>query len=188
MYKKSSNNNGQANHSARLWTLRLFLAILFLVAYKLSIAQTKGSATLYGFVQRVSGGASPDRSQEPGAGNTPAGGTNYYIYLVSGNSSRLYPSELWINGDLYGVQIKSMAKTPVTLDSPDPALNGRVLVPKTSFRVVQLVPISSNGVKKSANGASLAKTYSVVAVYKQNGRFYYTTLSELNSLESAALQ
>lgn len=194
MYRKSSNNrvpantSGFATNATRLRMLRVLLAVLFLLVYKLSMAQTKGTATLYGYVQNVSGGIAPDRSQEPGLQIQTSGGTNYYIYLVSGSSSRIYPAELWINGKLYGVQMKSIVKTPVILESPDPALSGRILVPQTSSKVLQLVPISSNGVKKSANGASLAKTNSVVAVYKQNGKLYYTALSELSSLENAALQ
>lgn len=193
MFKRSSNNKDIAKAArytlnGRLWALRAILAILFLVAYKMSMAQTKGNAKLYGYKQNVSGGVAPDRSQEPGSANAASGGTNYYIYLVSSNGSRIYPSELWIDGTLYGVQIKSIAKTPVRLESPDPALNSQELVPKTAQRVTQLIPTSANGVKKSAKSSSLANGAAVVAVYKQNGKFYYTTLNELSSLESAAMQ
>lgn len=193
MFKSSSNNKGPANSAGKpvppalLWMLRVSLSLLLLLFYKMSMAQTKGDAKIYGYTQSVSGGAAPDRSLEPGSVSGSAG-TNYFIYLQSGKATRIYPSELWLDGNLYGVQVKAIAKTPVTLESPDPALHKKVLVPQTTQRVVRLVPISANGVKKSAKGESLSKTNAVVAVYKQGGKFYYVVLSELNSLSSAALQ
>ncbi|HEX8314741.1 MAG TPA: hypothetical protein VF609_07110 [Flavisolibacter sp.] len=168
--------------------------IIFLLSLAIAVtgasvmAQTKGTAKIYGYQQQVSGGASPDRSQAPGSGDRQRAGVNYYIYLSLPGSVRIYPAELWINGVLYGVQFKMESKTPVLLQSNDPALNDRVLVSKTAQKVIQLIPIPANGAKKSAKGHSLAKANEVVVVYKQNGKFYYSSLQKLTGLENAAMQ
>lgn len=165
--------------------LLLFLVFSTVISGK---AQTKGNSKLYGYEQQVSGGASPDRSLEPGAGTGKSARVNYFIYLATSANSRVYPSELWIDGELYGAQVRTISKTPVLLESNDPALNNRVLVTKTTQKILQLVPTSSKGVKKSAKGTLLAKTNDVVMVYKQNGKFYYSVLPKLSGLESAAMQ
>jgi hypothetical protein len=185
MINDSACVNNAVLHPLGMKYISLFSLLLFAVCMN-GFAQTKGNAKLYGYVQSVSGGASPERSEGPTVATNS--GTNYYIYLTSQSSSRIYPSELWINGERYGVQMKTIAETPVLFESADPALNNKTLVPKTKQKVIQLVPITANGVKKSAKGEALSKTNGVVAVYKLNGKFYYATLKELSRLENAALQ
>lgn len=192
MYKNSSNSNlshppktTAASH-VWLWLLRVLLSLLLLLFYKMSIAQTKGSAKLYGYVQAVSGGAAPDRSSDPGA-VAAAEGRNYYIYLASANSLRVYPSEMWLEGKRYGVQIK-MVTTPVLHQSTDPALDNKVLVPATKQKVLQIIPTSTSGAKKSAKGEALSLSNDVVVIYKQGSKFHFTTLKDLNTLPRAARQ
>jgi hypothetical protein len=165
------------------------LALLIFAINFIAQAQTKGNAKIYGYVQSVSGGASPNRSEPPELQNNKGAGNNYYIYLALGTASRIYPSEIWIKGDLYGVQTKPIKKTPVVMESEVFApTEERILVPKTTQKVTQLIPVASNGEKTSAKRESLAKSNDVVVVYKLAGKFYYATLKSLTSLQNAAMQ
>lgn len=153
-----------------------------------TIAQTKGTIKLYGYRQSVSGGKAPEIQEGSNTGISEGGGKNYFLYALS--PSRIYPSEIWIEGTRYGVTIKSIAKTPVkytdemNIGSPE-----KVLVPKTSQKLIQLIPVRSMNSKPSgAKAKSLARTNELVVVYQQGGKFYYTALKTLSELESAAMQ
>ncbi|MDB5206470.1 MAG: hypothetical protein JWR72_1545 [Flavisolibacter sp.] len=154
-----------------------------------SYSQTKGAIKLYGFKQSVSGGRAPDIAE--GASTRTSGGgagKNYFIYATS--PSRIYPLEMWIEGVQYGVTISSITKTPVEYsDEANIGSQKTVLVPKTSEKSIQLIPVPVMGNKSTGTKAkSLATTNELVVVYKQNGKFYYTALKSLSGLKSAAMQ
>jgi len=150
-------------------------------------AQSKGNIRLYGFEQSVAGGKAPDIN-EKGLRVGKRGGKNYFLYAVA--SSRIYPSEIWVEGTRFGVTTKTIEQTPVEYgDDMNVGSPKKVLIPKTSQKVVQLIPNASTESKSTGTKArALAQKNELVVVYKQGGKFYYQTLSRLASLEGAAMQ
>ncbi|WP_121353995.1 hypothetical protein [Flavisolibacter nicotianae] len=144
-------------------------------------AQSKGTIKLYGYSQVVSGGKAPEPNDK---GLRVSRGTakNYFLYAES--PGRIYPSELWVDGTRYGVTIKTINETPVEYgDEANIGSPKKVLVPKTSQNVVQLIPIAATESKApSAKAKSLARSAALVVVYKKGSKFYYQTLSRLSSL------
>lgn len=168
--------------------MRIFLFLLAAISVCASCsAQSKGTIKLYGFEQSVAGGKAPDIN-EKGLRVSKGGGKNYFLYAVS--SSRIYPTEIWLEGTRYGATIKTIEQTPVEYgDEMNIGSPKKVLVPKTSQKVVQLIPNASTENKASGRKAkSLAQKNGLVVVYKQNGRFYYQVLAHLTSLTGAAMQ
>ena len=166
--------------------------ILFLLAFIFlsfaSYSQTKGAINLYGFKQSVSGGRAPDIAEGANTRTSGGAGKNYFIYATS--SSRIYPVEMWVEGVQYGVTITSITKTPVEYsDETNIGSKKTVLVPKTSKKLIHLIPVPVMGNKSTGTKAkSLSSANELVVVYKQNGKFYYNALKTLSALESAAMQ
>ncbi|HEU4901619.1 MAG TPA: hypothetical protein VFT06_02480 [Flavisolibacter sp.] len=168
--------------------MKTFLFLLTAISVCASCsAQRKGNIRLYGFEQAVAGGKAPDRNDK-GLRVSKGGGKNYFLYAVS--SSRIYPTEIWVEGTRFGATIKTIEQTPVEYgDETNIGSPKKVLIPKTSQKVVQLIPNASTESKESyARAKNLAQKNELVVVYKQNGRFYYQTLARLTSLNSAAMQ
>lgn len=168
--------------------MKIFFFLLALFAAFSACTQTKGSAKLYGYIQQVSGGARPDPSAEPGTANGSNGGKNYFLYVAS--KARLYASEIWVEGNRYGVTTKAIGQTPVEHnDEMIPGSPRKVLVPKTGSKVVQLI-LRPAGASKSvgSKARSLAAVNEVVLVYKEGSKFYYNTLGKLSALDAAAMQ
>jgi hypothetical protein len=170
----------------------LLLAIIFNF-YTLN-AQTNKNVTIFGYVQPVSRGVSPD-IQVDEAGNSKTrnvkAGRNYYIYIAGPASSRIYPIEMWLKGQQYSAKAEMINKTPVQM--ADPALpNGPgviTLVPKTSKKVIMLIPGNTNIAGKSlAIAKSKARDNELVIVYKMSGKLYYVVLEKLAVLEGATMQ
>jgi hypothetical protein len=170
----------------KLWSLPLmFIALI-------SFAQTKGTAKIYGYKQPVSQGAFPSKGideQGKEVGSEPEQRFNYFLFLSS--ATTLYPSEIWVNGQLFAVTARSVKSTPVrqTNANAETADSSRILVPKTSKKVWQLdLRPANSSIKASEKGKALAKTNELVVVYKMGGKFYYSNLPKLELLESVAMQ
>jgi hypothetical protein len=150
-------------------------------------AQSKGNIRLYGFKQAVAGGRAPDIN-EKGLRVSKGGGKNYFLYAVS--NSRIYPTEIWVEGTRFGVTIKIIEQTPVEYgDDMNVGSPKKVLIPKTSQKVVQLVPNASTESKiTGAKAQTLAQKNELVVVYKQGSKVYYQTLARLSSLAGTAMQ
>jgi hypothetical protein len=166
----------------------LFLLFTFSAGSFVS-AQTKGSAKIYGYKEPVSGAVSQRAIDENGKPvvSDAVGRFNYFIYLVTPN--RVYPSELWLNGEVYSAKIETV-KTPVVrknFNNPSEPQSTE-LVPATTQQVTRLSPGPAINDKLSEKGKSLSEENELVVVYKQNGKFYYQTVSSLTLLEIAALQ
>lgn len=163
------------------------LLLLTLIAFA-GTAQNKGTVKLYGYYQPVSVGKAPEINDETGLRTSEGQGRNYFLYAVS--SSRIYPAEIWVEGTRMGVTVKTVANTPVTYgDDANIGSPKKVLVPQTSQIVTQLILTPAiNGKNLGINAAKLAQANSVVLVYKQAGKFYYSTLADLTALNSAAAQ
>jgi hypothetical protein len=154
-----------------------------------AMAQPKGNIKLYGYEQYVSSGRAPDINPQTGLPTSSGAGKNYYLYAVS--TSRIYPSELWIAGKKFGVTVNTLTQTPVEYsDETIAGLPKKLLVPKTDHYVIQLIP--SLSIEAKSGGGNEAKNQaalnSLVLVYKQNGKFYYSALKSLALLDRASAQ
>lgn len=151
-----------------------------------SVAQTKGNIKLYGYVQPVSQGRAPDYNE---AGKQRAGvtGKNYFLYAAS--DARIYPVELWIEGEKYSSGLKTVTSPVEYQDEMNIGSPKKILVPLMSKRVIHLIPgpaIEDKNVGERAE--KLAKTNELVLVYKLGGKFYYNTLESLTAMDAAAAQ
>jgi hypothetical protein len=169
---------------------KIFFLLFTFSAGLFASAQTKGTAKIYGYKEPVSGAVSQRAIDENGKPvvSDPAGRFNYFIYLVTPN--RVYPSELWLNGEVYSVKIETVKETPVVrknFNNPSEPQSTE-LVPATTQLVIRLSPGPAITDKLSEKGEILSKENELVVVYKQNGKFDYETLSSLTLLEVAALQ
>jgi hypothetical protein len=77
--------------------------------------------------------------------------------------------------------------TPVVFGS-DSSGNRKVLVPKTSKKVLLLTPYTYTETKNAGDVSSIASSNELVVLYKQNGKFYYNKLEKLEFLQAAAMQ
>ena len=160
----------------------LFIAIL---ASFFSFAQVEGASKIYGYKQKVMPGTiRVDENGNPAPRKTIY---NYYIYLAS--TSKVTPVEIWINNEAYSVTVNEVKSTPVEYTNPtsNPG-KSKMLVPKTTRRVLQLTP-SSNPIQKptsKAKGLSVKKE--LVLIYKGSGKLYYKTISKLTELEPLAMK
>ena len=164
----------------------ILTAVLFFFAFA-CFAQSKGSLTLYGFKQNVSGGAPPDRSQGPGQDYKVYKGINYMVYATAPFSFQ--PLEIWLDGVRYSVSV-SVVPTPVLYgDEANIGSPKKTIVPKTGQKVLKLVPIIFKGGKVTYVSAArkLSKTNELVVVYKQAGKIYFSSLRTLTVLEGGAM-
>jgi len=153
---------------------------------------------LYGYRQAViPGAAAANKRVIDDAGNvvterrTEDTRNTYHIYLATTAKTRVYPIEVWINGEAFSARPENGAKTPVEVPS-GPGVMGRAsnstLVPKTTQKVTRLIPIPLVADKTSQKAAALAKQAELVVVYKQGGKTYYKTIKTLEALPPVALQ
>ena len=152
-----------------------------------SSAQTEGSSRLYGYVQPVLPGANNTVIVEGGEQVTEPKktGKNYRIYIES--TSRVYPVEIWIKGEPFSARMDVISSTPVEFGSEGTG-NRKVLVPKTSKKVLLLTPYTYTETKNAGDVSTIASSNELVVLYKQNGKFYYNKLEKFEILEAAAMQ
>jgi len=169
----------------------LLLSILFIFSSLNS--QTRTDVKIYGYVQPVSRGVSPQMDVDEAGNIKSAGtkpGTNYFIYIAGPASVRIYPIEMWVKGEKYSAKPTSVSNTPVQI--ADPSLpdgpNKITLVPKTTKKVMMLTPGNAITGKSLAIAMSKAQINELVVVYKMNGKFYYAALKKLNIIERANMQ
>jgi hypothetical protein len=167
---------------------------LFLIGFVLfalaAAGQTKGTGKLYGYKESVAPGIPRRDLQEDGTEITqqPRARANYYIYLVT--PMRAYPSEVWMNGEMYSASVRTITQTPVQHTNhqvPSEPVQ-TVLVPKTNERVIQITPAPAITSKQSSAGKRLAATNELVVVYRHGGKFYYQVLPKLSAMNGAAMQ
>lgn len=168
--------------------MKNFFLLAMIIMFSLyASGQAKGSARLYGYVQEVLPGANQNIIMEGGEEVTNAAKPkkNYRIYIES--SSRIYPVEMWIHGERYSAGMDIITQTPVVFGS-DSTGNRKELVPKTSGKVLSLTPSPFIEVKDAGDVSRIAQTNELVVLYRQNGKFYYNTLSRFEHLQAAAMQ
>jgi hypothetical protein len=160
----------------------LLLSILLIAITQCIKAQNKGSIKMYAYKQSIisgkaSGGILNEGGQE--VQTKKKSGVTYKIYTSSATS--INPIEIWIKGKQYKVGSESV-NTPVQLNPV------KVLVPKTTNKVLQLIPKEGVPQKKFANGSSLSKNNDVVLFYQLKGNYYYQTVKEFTALPAEVLQ
>ena len=168
--------------------MKTVLLIILILAFQLNTAaQTQGSAKLYGYVQEVLPGANNSVIMEGGEQVNEPKKTrkNYRIYIES--ASRVYPVEIWVMGEPYSARMDIISSTPVVFGS-DSTGNRKVLVPKTTKKVLLLTPAPYIETKNAGDVRSIAASNELVVLYKQNGKFYYNKLEKLETLQAAAMQ
>jgi len=160
----------------------LFIAIL---ASFFSFAQVEGASKIYGYKQKVMPGTiRVDENGNPAPRKTIY---NYYIYLAS--TSKVTPVEIWINNEPYDVTINEVKTTPVEYTNPtSDAGKSKILVPKTTRRVLQLTPALNKIQKPTLKGKALSVKNELVIIYKGNRKLYYKTVSKLSVLEPLSMQ
>ena len=166
---------------------KYFLFLLLIAFGFKSSAQTEGSAKLYGYVQEVLPGANNSVIVEGGEQVTEPkkAGKNYMIYIES--TSRVYPVEIWIKGEPYSASMDVISSTPVVFGSENTG-NRKVLVPKTTKKLLMLTPSPYIETKNTGDVSAIASSNELVVLYKQNGKFYYNKLEKLETLQAAAMQ
>ncbi|MER3463362.1 MAG: hypothetical protein C4329_01995 [Chitinophagaceae bacterium] len=162
-------------------------AILLLVIVCLfSVFSFSQSVAVKGYVRSVSPGTVPvGVTNENGTPANKKSGPKdqHLIYLLHAKTIRVIPVEMWLNGEHYAIS-QTNVSSPVTItDNTIPSNTKKIiLVPATYKNVVQLSPIPSVETKV-ISAAQKAKTNEAVIVYKQNGKFYTTTIKKLTRLE-----
>jgi hypothetical protein len=156
------------------------------VALFLSItgmAQVEGASKLYGYKQEVMPGTI--RVDENGNQVRPKPRYNYFIYLSS--STKVIPTEVWIDGKAYSVNASPVAKTPVEYKNPTSTEKAKILVPKTTRFVLQLLPVAELS-QASSKGKTLSEKNQLVVIYKGGQKNYYKALAKFTMLEMLAMQ
>lgn len=170
----------------------LITCISLLFAFTAS-AQTRTDVKIYGYVQPVTGGASPvDAPNESGAVSAvQSERKNYYIYITGPTGQRIYPTEIWIEGKQYSTRTVSV-KSPVelTIHTGETNPKKKVLVPGTSRQVYQITPSPAAPASGKVLAISQKKSAEneVVISYKLGSKMYYAVLKKLSPLEPAAMQ
>lgn len=169
------------------------LVIAFIISVAIAKAQTNSSVKLYGYIQSVSAGAMAkgdiDESGRMVKGNDNGAMTNYRLYIAVPKSYRIYPIALWINGKPYMAKSQAV-QTPVTVTNHSIPSHPQttMLIPETTEKVYQLMPLPPIEGKLSAKAKAMAQGNELVVSYKLNGKQYYATLERLTELASAGRQ
>jgi len=161
-----------------------FLFIAILTSF-FSFAQVEGASKIYGYKQKVTPGTiRVDENGNPAPRKTIY---NYNIYL--GSTSKVVPIEIWVNGEPFSVVSNEVKTTPIEHTNPTSAVEkSKILVPKTSRRVLQLMPSLNKVQKPTKKGKALSAKNELVLIYKGSGKLYFKTISELAELESISMQ
>lgn len=166
------------------------LCILFLFS-SFCFAQTS-EIKLYGFKQLVAGGAhSSYKTDEQGKKVELRTNRykNFFIFLAYPPHLKIYPMEIWVNGEAYSIKEESV-KTPVelTYDNGLSSPETIALVPQTSDTVTSIILLDKLPSKTAAIKKSLAETNELVIIYKLNGKLYSQTLKRIKGLRAGVMQ
>jgi hypothetical protein len=165
----------------------LCLLLSFVVGTFLK-AQTAGSVKLYAYKQSVIRGKAPGgifNEDEQAVETKRRSSANYFIYATS--TATIYPVELWLNGVQYGVTAEPVTATPIEINETD-LQTKKILVPKTTRKVIRLIPKENTTKKSFEKGKELSKDNVVVVVYKMEGKFYYKAVKTFSSLSPQVMQ
>lgn len=170
---------------------KFYLAFLFSFAVFMIHAQP-AKDKIYGFQQRVSPGAKA-------AGDIDENGRlikkksrevfHYTIYLTTVSKARIYPVQMWINGEAFSVKSKAVAQLPAVQTNIDaPAAKVKPLIPETAGEIIKLTPMPLTVDKGSVKAKALARQNAVLVLYKKEGKLHYGVLKKFTGLAPLSLQ
>lgn len=174
--------------------MKLILTTLALLLTGVVTAQTRSDVKIYGYMQPVIGGANPVNMPDE-SGSVKAEQRrekkNYYIYIAGPAGQRIYPTEIWIEGQQYSTRTASVTSpVQITIHTGETNPKKKTLVARTSNKVYQITPSSST--PSSAKTLAVSETKStdndVVISYKLGSKMYYAVLKKLSALEAAAME
>lgn len=163
---------------------RFYLLLVSICLCAAAFAQIEGASKIYGYKQKVRPGTI--RVDDNGREVPSEPMYNYFIYLAS--STKVVPVEIWINGEVFEVNVNTVSSTPVKYVNPMSGNNAEILVPKTTRKVLQLTASTNKAQKPNQKGKALSAKNELVIIYKGNGKYYYKTLATLKELEPLAMQ
>lgn len=118
---------------------------------------------------------------------------NLYIYLEHKNGQRILPFRVWINGQPYRVNNKTISKTPVVRERPGVGISSEydTLVAATRNGLVQIepaAPVKNLSVPRSRGVADAPGAGTIVVEYYWRAKTYAFTIQEIKMLEAVRLQ
>jgi len=159
--------------------MRKILPLLFCFFGFQAFSQT--NVKLYGFIRETHAGTVPRGTQENGNPIPSTSAANEYLIYISGpRKTRIYPSEVWINGHRYEA-VTEKVPGPVSVKEQNGAK--KTLVAATTGTVLRIRPQQAGPRKLSVNVQSKIAANDVVVVYKMKGKFYTAVLKKLTRLE-----
>lgn len=169
---------------------RIFITMCLVSAFLLRTYAQKDK--IYGFQQQVIAGAKS-------AGDIDENGrlikkktkdaNRYLIYLTTSSKTKIYPVQLWINGEAFSVDMQEVINLPVVQpDTNTPADKAKTLVPQTGAKVYQLTPVPLMVDKSNGKAKALALSNAVVVLYKTAGKQQYGLLKKFTRLDPVSLQ
>ncbi len=168
------------------------LLLTLLIAAGSSAAAQTAAGKLYGFQQKISGGQQKAVVLDEYGQATkerPAQKTATRIYFETALTTRIYPVQMWVNGEAYHARLEPVRQRPVT--SPNAAETGgaaQVLIAESSKALYLVTPAPLVAHKAAARAEALAGNNSVVLLYKQSGKMRYAVLKKFTALQPAAMQ
>jgi len=168
-----------------------FLSLLFVFTILLMQGQP-AKDILYGFQQHISPGIKKAGEIDENGNfkrqkSTPL--SNYTIYLSVASKTRIYPIQLWINGEAFSVEMEELANPPAALSTINaPGHKAKPLFPETTGTIYRLNPIPLIADKSNRKATDLASKNAAVLYYKKEGKMHYAVLKKFTDLESVPLQ
>jgi hypothetical protein len=157
-------------------------------------AYSQPTLTLRAYKQVIFPGTVPVGISENSSASTEVRkrtSTHYYLYLTYPSKEAILPQQVWINKKAYKVKVESVAKTPVEHTNRNiPARPvTTVMVPKTSQRVVRLLPeAATTSTPPAASARKLMETHELVVSFKWKGKTYYKALDQVTELEPEMME
>jgi hypothetical protein len=158
-------------------------SILLMLIFTLSVsAFSQSGVKIFGFYREVLPGTIPRGTDENGkAIPKPEVNIEYLIYISGPAKTRIYPVEVWINGERFSASGTLEDHSPVQTTGD----LGKIitLVPKTSGTIQRIHTNKPIDGKNFPNAKAKAASNELVLVYKMNGKFYSSALSHLQKIE-----
>ena len=173
---------------------RAFFSMLFVVTVQLMLAQKAQPAQdiLYGFQQHISPGIKKAGDIDENGNFTKQKSTplsHYTIYLAAASKTRIYPIQLWINGEAFSVEMEVLAHPPAAPSNINaPGHRVQRLFPETAGTIYRLNPIPLIADKSNRKAKDLALANAAVLYYIKEGKTQYGVLKKFTELEPVSLQ
>lgn len=168
----------------------LFTVLLLCMAFLLRAQPATDK--IYGFRQRViPGNKSVGDIDETGKllkKKTPDV-FQYAIYLTSASKAKIYPVQMWINGEALSVEAET--KTAMQLMQETANMHNdktNKIIRITDGTIWKLTPVPLITDKSVRRAKTLANENAVVVLYKSGGKLRYGVLKKFTDLDPVSLQ